>query len=293
MAKFNISIAAEIVIPYTPRNQNNTVESCNTEILTYNMTMYDNDPESYSDSVVYFLNSYTGDAWKTLTIDNITYSHFPDLYLEYLGVAMEINTTYNIDVSSLSPGVNIPDLFVKADVTAGDLTYKNISYNISITDINDASWDYVVSSMGITLVSCSTPVEPFADDVTSVATPPTEVIEFTVTTAPFASINFQYRVDDKSTGGFAGQVQRLDSAHGAYVSTLTSISNSVGTTFNVIDNAGATGIMYYRFPLTTFPPNPAGPESDSFTNVTLFLRNNANSSTIQSFNIWIGETTAP
>jgi len=293
MANFNITVGEEIIIPYIGINGNITKESCNTVIESYAANIYDIDPESYDDNIIYLLSSYSGAAWKTLTISNIVYSHANDFYLEYLGIPMTINTVYNIDVTLLPIGINIPNLLFKNNIVAGNLTPKNISYDISITDINDNVWNSVSSDIDMVLTSCLTPVEPVATDVTANAVPPTETIEFTVTTAPYSNINFQYIVVDKSTGGFSGIINRLSSAHGAYLSKLTSISNTVGTTFNVIDNSGPTGIVHYQFIITTNPPNPPGLESESFTEVNLHLRNNANNNTIQTFTCWIGATTVP
>lgn len=294
MANFIISISEQIVTPYTGASDNVTEESCNTETLDYNIQMYYTNPEAaYTGDDVFIFNSYSGNPWKTLTISNIVYNNESEFYLEYQGSPLLINTEYNIDVLALSPGSVIPGLIVKNNITSGSLSPALITYDVKVTDNGDITYESVQSEIARLLTSCTLPTEPIVSDVTDIILPPTETIEFTVTHIPYSSLNFTYTTFQKSTGGFSGSVYRLDGPHGNNVKRVTLISNTVGTTFSVIDDLDVTGIAYYRFSVTTNPPNPPGPESDSFSEVLLQLRNNDNSSALEFFNILIGETTAP
>lgn len=294
MANFTISISEQIVTPYTGASDSVTEESCNTETLDYNMQMYYTNPEAaYTGDDIFIFNSYSGNPWKTLTISNIVYNNESEFYLEYQGSPLLINTEYNIDVLALSPGSVIPGLVVKNNITSGSLSPALITYDVKVTDSGDVTYDSVQSEVARLLTSCTQPVEPLVSDITNVALPPVQTIEFTVSSAPYSSINFEYEVITKSTGGFTGAIYRLDAAHGNETNTVTLLSNTVGTTFKVIDSIDGAGIAYYKFEVTVKPPNPSGPEEDSFTDVNLYLKNNANTSILHTFDISIGETTVP
>lgn len=284
MGIFTLNIKA-LVPSYTGVNNVIVEENCTTRTLTHNIGITNN---IVSATKKYLIANYNGLTWKNLHISNINYSDVDSFYLDYFSTTLPQAGGVVIDISTYIINDVISNFNIISNINRGELSSKSISFSLSIEDIDGLIYPPIAIDIEEAIINCSTPLEPEVTGLSTVAS--TECFNtgstqtyFSVTSSIGENVNFKYDVISNGNHGFIGGLYRLTSGGGAIDHTVSNFGNSEGIIYNLIDNMGASYIAYYMTYICARPNLIAG-EPNSCA-LQLDLRNNTNTTIIQSFNL--------
>lgn len=239
MAEFTLTINAQVP-PYSDANESTDKENCTDELVTYPVGLQRlvADPTR-----VYLVQNYTGVGWKTLHLTSISYdvSDFINtgsiFYLEYLGSKVnEGILTIDIDVQSLVDDDLIPDLFIKSDISAGELSTRVITLGYSIEDTNDNDPLPRTNVILSNIITCSTPVDALVSNLSTTTSTPcgSTAQNFSVTVPEGTPVNMRYKVTENGGVHFDGYIHELDAPDGAEVNQVVYMSQVEDNYYNII-----------------------------------------------------------